>query len=135
MPLFLSECFYYFKLELHMYLCYLRYFKRMVHIFSSQPFYTKYICQPTSYDQSSHPLYHNKKLWPFFQHALGAIDGSHIHCSPPVFYWQPTKTERDFYRRIAFLPAVLISSLHTHSQDGRDLQPMHGFTTMPSTQT
>jgi hypothetical protein len=48
---------------------------------------------------------------------------------------QPTETERDFYHRIAFLPALLISSLHMHSQDGRDLQLMHGFTMMLSTQT
>jgi hypothetical protein len=58
----------------------------MVQIFSSQPFYTKYIQQPSDYDESSHPLYNEKKLWPFFRHALGAIDGSHIHFLPPVFY-------------------------------------------------
>ena len=51
------------------------------------------------------------------------------------FIKQPTGTERDFYHRIAFLPAVSISSLHMHSQDGRDLQLMHGFTMMLSTQT
>ena len=105
----------------------------MVQIFSSQPFYTNYIRQPTSYDQSSHPLYHNKKLWPFFQHALGAIDGSHIHHQYSTR--QRTGTGRDFYHRIAFLPAVLISSLPMHSQDGRDLRLIHGFTMMLSTQT
>ena len=68
----------------------------MVEIFSSQPFYTKYICQPTSYDHSSHPLYHNKKLWPFFHHALGAIDGSHIHFSPPVFYQAAYRNRKGF---------------------------------------
>lgn len=57
----------------------------MVHIFSSQPFYTNYISQPTSYEPSSHPLHNNPKFWPFFQYALGAIDGSHIHFAPPVF--------------------------------------------------
>ena len=68
------------------YLYYSRYFRWMVQIFSSQPLYTKYICQPTSYNQSSHLLHHKKKLWLFFQHALGAIDGSHIHFLPPAFY-------------------------------------------------
>ena len=56
----------------------------MVQIFSSQPFYSKYIHQPF-YDHSSHPFYHIEQLWPFFQHALGAIDGSHIYFLPPVF--------------------------------------------------
>jgi len=78
------------------YLYYLRYFKRMVEVFSSRPFYTKYIRQPTSYNQSSHPLYYNKKLWPFFQHALGAIDGSHIHFSPPVFYQAAYRNRKGF---------------------------------------
>ena len=67
----------------------------MVKIFSSQPFYSKYIQQPSD-DQSSHPLYHNKKLWPFFQHALGAIDGSHIHFSPPAFSQAAYRNRKGF---------------------------------------
>jgi len=55
----------------------------MVHIFSSPPFYTSYITQPVSYNSSSYPLSGNPKLWPFFKHALGAIDGSHIHFTAP----------------------------------------------------
>ena len=51
------------------------------------------------------------------------------------FTRQPTETERDFYHRIAFLPAVLISYLHMHSQDGRDLWLMHRFAMMLLTQT
>ena len=34
-------------------------------------------------DPISSKLYDNSKLWPFFQGCLGAIDGSHIHLSPP----------------------------------------------------
>ena len=34
-------------------------------------------------DPISPNIYHNSKLWPFFQGCLGAIDGSHIHLSPP----------------------------------------------------
>ena len=43
-----------------------------------------------------HYLYHNKKLWPFFRHALGAIDGSHIHFSPPVFYQAAYQNRKEF---------------------------------------
>ena len=58
----------------------------MVNIFSSPPFYTKHVAQPTSYHHQSHPLNHKANLYPFFQHALGAIDGSHIHFAPPAVY-------------------------------------------------
>ena len=57
----------------------------MVIIFSSPPFFLKYVSQLTPEDQPLHQhlLRHNPKLWPFFQNALGAIDGSHIHLTPP----------------------------------------------------
>ncbi len=57
----------------------------MVSIFSSAPFFPKYVKQLTPEDQTPnlHHLHGNKKLWPFFEKALGAIDGSHIHVTPP----------------------------------------------------
>jgi hypothetical protein len=55
----------------------------MVNIFSSQPFYTKYVKQPQSSAASASYLYKNPKLYPFFKDAIGAIDGSHIHLSAP----------------------------------------------------
>lgn len=63
----------------------------MVFIFSSPPFYTKYVRQPKAGDPVPHQIHHNPKFWPYFKDALGAIDGSHIHCAPPSF-------ERSFYR-------------------------------------
>jgi hypothetical protein len=55
----------------------------MVAIFSSPPFYSKYICLP---DGSIHQkIRQNAKLWPFLKDAIGALDGSHIHVSPPSF--------------------------------------------------
>ena len=56
----------------------------MLHIFSSPPFYTRHITQPMSYNSSTHPLSGNPKLWPFFKHALDAIDGSHINLTAPL---------------------------------------------------
>ena len=61
----------------------IRYFKKMTHIFSSPPFYTTYVFQPTATDPPSPYLQQNPKFWPFFQGAIGAIDGSHIHLACP----------------------------------------------------
>jgi DDE superfamily endonuclease len=68
----------------------------MVKIFSSQPFYTNHVCQPTSYDASTHPLRHNPKLYPFFHHALGTIDGSHIHFAPPAYLQTAYRSRKGF---------------------------------------
>lgn len=56
----------------------------MLVIFSSPPFYTAYIQLPSG-ESVSHKIRHNPKFWPFFQDAIGAIDGSHIHAAPPAF--------------------------------------------------
>jgi hypothetical protein len=35
-------------------------------------------------------------LWPFFQGCLGAIDGSHIHLSPPAFLQSLYRNQKGF---------------------------------------
>ncbi|KIJ63750.1 hypothetical protein HYDPIDRAFT_54704, partial [Hydnomerulius pinastri MD-312] len=60
-----------------------RYFHKMLVIFSTQPFYTTYVQSPTS-EHVSRKIRNNPKFWPFFKDAIGAIDGSHIHISPPA---------------------------------------------------
>lgn len=55
----------------------------MLIIFSSPPFYSKYVQLPRAGDPVSPHIRHNPKFWPYFHDALGAIDGSHIHCAPP----------------------------------------------------
>ena len=54
----------------------------MLVVFSSPPFYTTYVNGPSS-DTISPKIHSNPKFWPYFRHAVGAIDGSHIHISPP----------------------------------------------------
>ena len=54
----------------------------MLVIFSS--FCLTYITLPNANTPPSQTILHNQKLWPFFQHALGAIDGTHIVCTPPA---------------------------------------------------
>ena len=56
----------------------------MLFIFSSHPFYTKHVCLPTANDPVPPEIHNQPKFWPFFKDALGAIDGSHLHCAPPI---------------------------------------------------
>lgn len=63
----------------------------MVHIFSSHPFYTENVHLPRDTDPISSRIRNNTKFWPYFKNALGALDGSHIHCAPPA-------SERAFHR-------------------------------------
>ena len=59
-----------------------RYFKDMLFIFSSPPFYTNFVQLPNVNDPT-HPIIQNNDKWyPFFNDAIGAIDGTHIICSP-----------------------------------------------------
>ena len=55
----------------------------MICIFSSPPFYSIYVQLPVAGDPVPAHICNNPKFWPYFQHALGALDGSHISCAPP----------------------------------------------------
>ncbi len=61
-----------------------RYFRKILEIFSSPPFYTTYVRLPTTQDPTPPEIRNNPKFWPFLKGALGAIDGSHIHLAPPA---------------------------------------------------
>jgi DDE superfamily endonuclease len=56
----------------------------MIVLFSSPPFYTKYIRLPVIGDPTPPEIRENPKFWPYFKDAVGAIDGSHIHSAPPL---------------------------------------------------
>ena len=55
----------------------------MVDIFSSPPFYTKYVHMPDD-DWIHTKICTNPHFWPFLKGAIGALDGSHIHVAPPA---------------------------------------------------
>ncbi|KAF9445623.1 hypothetical protein P691DRAFT_675226 [Macrolepiota fuliginosa MF-IS2] len=58
------------------------YFKKILHAFAQPPSYTKYVQIPAPNQDAPVPqLQNNSKLWPFFSHCIGAIDGSHIPLS------------------------------------------------------
>lgn len=60
----------------------LKYFRHMLSIFSSSPFYTTYVTLPNADTPPSNKIRDNEKMWPFFSRALGALDGSHFVCAP-----------------------------------------------------
>jgi hypothetical protein len=53
----------------------------MLIIFSSKPFYTDFVCQPRTNDPPSPYINNNTKFTPFFDDAVGALDGSHFDSS------------------------------------------------------
>jgi hypothetical protein len=55
----------------------------MVGIFSSEPFYTRYVKLPTDQDPPPDEIHNNLHFWPFFKDTIGALDGTHINCNPP----------------------------------------------------
>lgn len=55
----------------------------MLLAFSSPPFYTTYVHLPSEDEPIPERIYHDPRYHPFFQHALGAADGSHIITAPP----------------------------------------------------
>ena len=63
----------------------------MVDILSSPPFYTNHVILPNSNNPVPPEIWQNPKFWPYFQGALGAIDGSHINFAAPAslqdIYW------------------------------------------------
>jgi hypothetical protein len=54
----------------------------MLDILAGHEFYTKYVQLPSVEDPPPEAIRQNPKWWPYFQHVLGALDGTHINCSP-----------------------------------------------------
>ena len=48
------------------------------------PFYTNHVHLPHEDTPTPSKIYNNSKFYLFFRDALGAIDGTHINCCPPV---------------------------------------------------
>jgi len=49
---------------------------------SSPPFYTTYVYLPTVHDPVPSQILSNLEFFPFFNKAVGAMDGTHINCCP-----------------------------------------------------
>jgi hypothetical protein len=57
------------------------YFRRMVLVLSSPPFYTRHIQLPGNNNLCFPEIRNNSKFWPFFEDVLSALNGSHIQIS------------------------------------------------------
>jgi hypothetical protein len=55
----------------------------VLHLFSTPPFYTKYVKLQSTQDPVPPFIANNSKFSPFFDSAIGAIDGTHFDCAPP----------------------------------------------------
>ena len=98
----------------------------MTDIFSTPPFNTEYVKQRTADDLPTQLATH--KYLHYFQHALGAIDGSHIPIKAPAQYWEPVAIGKALYHKIAFLFAPLIFSSLMRLWVGKDQPRMPEFT-------
>ena len=58
-------------------------FQDMVIIFSSPLFYTNYVQLPMGTDPVLPKIANNPKFFPYFKDAVDAINGSHLHVTPP----------------------------------------------------
>ncbi len=52
---------------------------RIVQALATPPFYTTYVQPPDANSPTPPEIQNSPKFYPFFNHALGAIDGTHIH--------------------------------------------------------
>ena len=55
----------------------------MLDIFSSLPFYTENVYLPWLGDAIPE-IHEHFRFFPFFQNAIGAMDGTHFYCTPTV---------------------------------------------------
>lgn len=67
---------------------------KMLIIISSPPFYTTYVSLPNVDDPVPTLIRRNPKFYPFFKDALGAIDGTHINCSPTAAERQAARNRK-----------------------------------------
>ena len=72
----------------------LRYFQEVLFTLSLPPFYTKYIYLPSDTTPVPDEIQKNPKFYPFFDGAIGAIDGTHINCCPSAAEWQSARNRK-----------------------------------------
>lgn len=68
----------------------------MLAAFSSPPFFTTFVRLPKADDPVPPEIANNPKFYPYFANALGALDGTHIACSPPALERDRSRNRKGF---------------------------------------
>ena len=71
----------------------------MLNTFSSPPIYSKYVKLPRADDPIPPTIHNNLKFYPFFEGAIGAIDGTHIACTPSADERDACRNHKGFTSR------------------------------------
>ncbi|CDO78156.1 hypothetical protein BN946_scf184541.g2 [Trametes cinnabarina] len=90
----------------------------MLLAFSSPPFYTTYVHLPPEDDPTPSRIYHDPRYHPFFAHALGAADGSHITTAPPAEERGPSRNRKGGVSQNIFVTCTLDTLLFTYVLSG-----------------
>ena len=96
-----------------------KYFLKMLAVFSHPPFYINNVCLPKSNDSIPDHIQKNPKMFPFFEGAMGALNGTHINCAPTSAEHQACWNWKGGVLRIAVLCIFLIFSFCTSTVGGR----------------
>jgi len=107
-----------------------RYFKEMLNTFSSPPIYSKYVKLPCADDPIPPTIHNNPKFYPFFEGAIGAINGTHIACTPSADERDACRNRKGFTSQIVLFVVTLKWTLPMYSVDGKGQWPMWLFTMM-----
>ena len=76
----------------------------MLTAFAHPKIYNKYVCLLHINSLTPPKIFNNPKLYPFFHHAIGAIDGIHISCCSSASEWDSSCNQKGFV-----LPNCLIA--------------------------
>jgi hypothetical protein len=68
----------------------------MLDAFSTPGIYTKYVHLPHANEPTPAKISNDPKYMPFFKDAIGAIDGTHIACTPSAAEREATRNRKGF---------------------------------------
>ncbi|KAJ7321923.1 hypothetical protein DFH08DRAFT_618396, partial [Mycena albidolilacea] len=71
-----------------------KYFRRVLIALSSPLFYTHYVRLPCVGDPVPEAIAHDPRFFPFFEDAIGSMDGTHIDSAPPAADRQASRNRK-----------------------------------------
>ncbi|KAL1944221.1 hypothetical protein VTO73DRAFT_3406 [Trametes versicolor] len=95
-----------------------KYFKKMLIALSSPPFYTSYVRLPEETEPVPERIYYDPRYHPFFEHVLGAGDGSHITTAPSAEERGASRNRKGGVSQNIFATCTLDTLLFTYVLSG-----------------